>query len=151
MMNLGDDGDTSQQHPVWLALTPEGINTNDIATAELDNVWYFGGGAFAGKPADGLTETVLLKSTTDSQLVDSMTANFSGENILKEFKPSGIEYALAVRLNGKFKTAFPDGKPEEKKDEAAKDDKNGDAKVPEKKVDDWLKENQREQYRHPRW
>lgn len=134
MMNLGDDGDTSQQHPVWLALTLEGINTNDIATAELDNVWYFSGGAFTGKPADGLTETVLLTSTSDSQLVDSMTANFSGENILKEFKPSGIPYALAVRLAGNFKTAFPDGKPGKNKDESAKD------KAPENNTDASLKE-----------
>ncbi|HWD91842.1 MAG TPA: Gldg family protein [Verrucomicrobiae bacterium] len=132
-MNLGEEGDTTQQHPVWLALTPEGINSNDIATAELDNIWYFSGGAFTGKPAPGLNETVLLHTTPDSQLVDSMTANLSGENILKDFKPSGIEYALAVRLTGKFKTAFPDGKPVDKKDDA-KD------KPTEKKTDTSLKE-----------
>jgi ABC-type uncharacterized transport system involved in gliding motility auxiliary subunit len=116
-MNVGDQGDTAQQRPVWLALTPEGINSNDIATAELDNVWYFSGGAFTGTPAPGLKETVLLHSTPDSQLVDGMTANFSGENILRDFKPSGTQYALAVRLTGKFKTAFPEGNPEEKKND----------------------------------
>ena len=139
MMNLGEDGDTAQQHPVWLALTPEGISSNDIATAELDNVWYFSGGAFTGAPAAGLKETVLLHSTTDSQLVDGMMANFSGENIIKDFKPSGVQYALAVRLTGKFKSAFPDGKPEEKKDDATKDDKKSDARSMEKKPDDSLK------------
>jgi ABC-type uncharacterized transport system involved in gliding motility auxiliary subunit len=136
-MNLGEAGDTSQQRPVWLALTPEGINSNDIATAELDNVWYFSGGAFTGKPATGLNETVLLKSTGDSQLVDGMLANFSGENILKDFKPSGTQYALAVRLSGKFKTAFPDGEPAEKKEDA-KD------KTPEKKTDNSLKETKQD-------
>lgn len=140
MMNLGQEGDTAQQHPVWLALTPEGISSNDIATAELDNVWYFSGGAFTGTPAAGLKETVLLHSTTDSQLVDGMMANFGGENILKDFKPSGVQYALSVRLTGKFKTAFPDGKPEEKKDDATKDDKKSDAKATEKKDDNSLKE-----------
>ncbi|HEX4266171.1 MAG TPA: Gldg family protein [Verrucomicrobiae bacterium] len=133
-MNLGEEGDTTQQHPVWLALTPEGINSNDIATAELDNVWYFSGGAFTGTPTAGLNETVLLHSTTDSQLVDGMLANLSGENILKDFKPSGVEYTLAVRLTGKFKTAFPDGRPVEKKDDA-KD------KTAEKKPDASLKES----------
>ena len=136
-MNLGDEGDTAQQRPVWLALTPEGINSNDIATAELDNIWYFSGGAFAGTPAQGLTETVLLHSTPDSQLVDGMLANFSSENVLKEFKPSGNQYALAVRLTGKFKTAFPDGKPEEKKDDP-KD------KPAEKKAGDTLKETKQD-------
>ena len=65
----------------------------------------------------GLKETVLLHSTKESQLVDGMLANLSGESIIKEFKPSGVNYKLAVRLTGKFKTAFPDGKPEDKKDE----------------------------------
>ena len=133
MMNFGEAGDTSQEHPAWLQLTPEGINSNDIATAELDNVWYFSGGAFTGTPAPGLKETVLLKSTKDSELMDSMVANFAGENVLKDFKPSGVEYALAVRLTGKFKTAFPDGKPEDKKDDA-KD------KKPEKNTEPSLKE-----------
>jgi ABC-type uncharacterized transport system involved in gliding motility auxiliary subunit len=138
MMNTGEEGDTAQEHPVWLALTPEGINSNDIATAELENVWYFSGGAFTGQPVAGLNETVLLHSTPDSQLVDGMTANFSGENVLKEFKPSGNTYALAVRLSGKFKTAFPDGNPSDTKDaDEKKDDKN---KTPEKKTDNSLKE-----------
>ncbi|HLX68770.1 MAG TPA: GldG family protein, partial [Verrucomicrobiae bacterium] len=114
MINTGEEGDTANQHPVWLAITPDSINSNDVATAELENLWYFSGGAFTGQPAPGLKETVLLKSSVDSQLVDSMTANFSGENVLKEFKPSGIQYALAVRLTGQFKTAFPDGKPGDK-------------------------------------
>lgn len=117
-MNLGEEGETAQQRPSWLQMTAEGINSNDIATAELDNIWYFSGGAFTGTPAPGLTETVLLKSTPDSELVEGMLANFSSESILKDFKPSGNQYALAVRLTGKFKTAFPGGKPEEKKDDA---------------------------------
>jgi ABC-type uncharacterized transport system involved in gliding motility auxiliary subunit len=51
-----------------------------------------------------------------------MSAQFGGEQIIKDFASSNTEQALAVRLAGKFKTAFPDGKPkaattEEKKDE----------------------------------
>jgi ABC-type uncharacterized transport system involved in gliding motility auxiliary subunit len=128
-----EEGDTSQLRPAWMKLTPEGINSNDIATAELDSIWYFSGSAFTGTPVAGLSETVLLNSTTNSQLVDGMLANFASDNILKDFKPSGTQYALAVSLRGKFKTAFPDGIPQDKKDEA-KD------KAPEKKTDASLKE-----------
>jgi ABC-type uncharacterized transport system involved in gliding motility auxiliary subunit len=141
MINTGEAGDTANQHPVWLAITPDSINSNDIATAELENLWYFSGGAFTGQPAPGLKETVLLKSSADSQLVDGMTANFSGENILKEFKPSGNQYALAVRLNGQFKTAFPEGKPGEKTDADKKDDKST---APAKTDDGSLKETKQE-------
>jgi ABC-type uncharacterized transport system involved in gliding motility auxiliary subunit len=136
-MELGEEGDTSQERPAWLALTPEGINSNDIATAELDNVWMFSAGAFTGKPAPGLTETVLLKSSRDSELVEGMLANFSGESILKDFKPSGVEYALAVRLTGNFQTAFPEGKPEETNDQATAKPETTPAK---KQADGSLKE-----------
>jgi ABC-type uncharacterized transport system involved in gliding motility auxiliary subunit len=70
-------------------------------------------------------------------------ANLSGENILKDFKPSDTRYALAVRLTGKFKTAFPAGKPEDKKDDEKKPDeekKDGDKKPEEKKLDDSMKQ-----------
>src|SRR5215468_1737393 len=66
-------------------------------------------------------------------------ANLAGENIIKDFKPSGTEYALAIRLTGKFKTAFPNGQPEDKKDEEKKD---GDKKPEEKKSDNSLKEGE---------
>jgi ABC-type uncharacterized transport system involved in gliding motility auxiliary subunit len=125
-MEMGEEGDTAREKPVWLALTPEDINSNDVTTVDLDSIWMFSSGAFTGTAAPGLKETVLLKSTTDSQLVDGMMANYAGESILKDFKPSGVSYALAVRLTGKFKTAFPGGEPEDKK--------NPDAAKPEAKA-----------------
>ena len=92
-----------------------GINKEDIATSQIEDVLLPFCGAFTGTPAAGLKETVLLKSTKDSQLVEGIMAAMGGQNILNDFKPSGTEYALAVRLTGKFKTAFPDGKPKETK------------------------------------
>jgi gliding motility-associatede transport system auxiliary component len=144
-MELGDAGDQTKDRPTWLMLTPEGINNDDLVLGDLDNIWYFSGGAFTGTPAAGLKETVLLKSTKDSQLVDGMMASFGGEGVLKDFKPSGTEYALAVRLTGKFKTAFPGGKPEEKKEEdqnAA--DKKPETKPADKPADNSLKESKDE-------
>ena len=96
-------------------MTGDGVNKDDIATSQVGDVWLPLCGAFTGTPAAGLKETVLLKSTKDSQLVEGIMAAMGGQNILNDFKPSGTEYALAVRLTGKFKTAFPDGKPKEAK------------------------------------
>ena len=99
-----------------LSVTRAGINNNDVVTSEIDNVWLpFAG--LHGTPVAGLKETVLIKTTKESQLVDGFMANMAGESILKDFKPSGTEYAPAIRLTGKFKTAFPNGKPEDKKDD----------------------------------
>lgn len=143
-MDVGGGGASSSERPTWLAITPEGIHTNDIVTSQLDNIWYFSGGSFSGTPVAGLKETVLLKSTKDSELVDGFMANLSGESIIKDFKPSDKEYALAIRLTGKFKTAFPDGKPAEKKDEDKKDADKEKEKAEEKKPDNSLKESKQD-------
>lgn len=110
-LQVGGGESPNSDRPTWLSITPEGIDTNDIVTSEIDNIWYFAGGVFSGTPVAGLKETVLLKTTTDSALVDGFLANLSPESAMKDFKPSGKEQALAVRLTGKFKTAFPNGKP----------------------------------------
>ena len=49
-----------QEAPAWLAFTAEGINKDDVATSQLDNIWLPLCGAFTGTPATGLKETVLL-------------------------------------------------------------------------------------------
>ena len=142
-MKLGGRNNQPQEAPAWLSITADGMNTNDIVTSQIDNVWLPCSGAFSGTPMTGLKETVLLKSTKQSQLVEGFLANLSGDAILKEFKPSGTEYALAVRLTGKFKSAFPNGKPEEKKEEEKKEGEDKDKKpdaAAEKKPDNSLKE-----------
>jgi ABC-type uncharacterized transport system involved in gliding motility auxiliary subunit len=140
-MQLGGRGGAPQEAPAVLSVSGEGINSDDIVTSQIDNIWLPYAGAFTGTPAQGLKETVLLKSTKDSQLVDGFMANLGGENIIKEFKPSGIQYALAVRLTGKFKTAFPEGKPEDKAKTEDKEKKDADKKAEVKKPDDSLKES----------
>ena len=139
-MQLRGRNNEPQEAPAWLALTSDAINKDDVATSQIDNIWLPLCGAFTGTPVAGLKETVLLHSSKDSQLVDAMLANFSGENIMKEFKPSGVDYALAIRLTGKFKTAFPDGAPQEKKYEKADTEKKDEKKPEEKKGSDSLKE-----------
>lgn len=141
MMKLRGSSGTPQDAPAWLSVTPDGINRNDVASSQIDNIWLPLAGTFTGVPVAGLTETVLLHSTKESQLVDGFMANLSGESIIKEFKPSGVDYKLALRLTGKFKTAFLNGKPEEKKDEKPDAEKKDAEKKPEeKKTDDSLKE-----------
>lgn len=143
-VQLGGRGGRAQDAPAFLSVNPLGIDTNDIVTSQIDNVWLPFAGAFTGTPAEGLKESVLLHSTKESQLVDGFMANLSGENVIKEFKPSGTAYALAVRLTGKFKTAFPNGKPEEKKEDEKKDGEKKDEKPAEKKPDDSLKASKQE-------
>ena len=98
-------------NPAVLALNETAVNKDDVVTADADNLIMAFSGAFSGTPVDGLTRTVLIKSSKQSQLVDPMMAAMSGAQIANNFVSSGTEYSLAIRLTGKFKTAFPDGKP----------------------------------------
>jgi len=99
--------------PTLLSLNDNAFDPHDIATARLGSLLMPFAGAFTGKPVAGLSETVLMKSSAYSQLVDSFAATAQGEAALRGFKPSGTEYPLAIRLTGKFKTAFPEGRPKD--------------------------------------
>lgn len=103
--------------PAILVLTEAAMNKEDIVTADADNLVMAMAGTLSGTPAQGLKETVLIKSSTNSELVDLMMAQFGGESIASGFTPSGKEFPLALRLTGKFKTAFPEGKPKPKPSE----------------------------------
>ena len=98
-------------NPAVLALNETAINKDDVVTANADNLVMAFAGTFSGTPADGLAETILIKSSKHSDLVDNMTASFAGGQIAGNMTPSGTEYPLAIRLTGKFRSAFPDGKP----------------------------------------
>ena len=110
--------------PTLLSLNDNAFDPHDIATARLGSLLMPFAGAFTGKPVEGLSEAVLMKSSAYSQLVDSFAATTQGEAAIRAFKPSGTEYPLAVRLTGKFKTAFPEGRP---KDEDKGEKKAGKA------------------------
>jgi ABC-type uncharacterized transport system involved in gliding motility auxiliary subunit len=98
-------------NPAVLALNETAINRDDVVTANADNLLMAFSGAFSGTPADGLTQTVLIKSSKHSELVEAMLASMAAGQIASNFNASGTEYSLAIRLTGKFKSAFPDGKP----------------------------------------
>ena len=115
-------GQPPRPEPAWLFINQEGINKEDAVTSQLDDLLLVLSGHFTGTPAEGLEKTVLFHTSTDSQLVDSMTAMFSGQKILDDFKASDSEYALAIRLRGKFQTAFPDGKPKAEAADTAEED-----------------------------
>lgn len=119
-MQMGGANGQPTEAPAVLSVTADGLNTNSVITSQISDVWLPFAGAFTGTPVDGLKETVLVKSTKDSELTSSEMAQYMGSEILKDFKSSDEEYPLAVELNGKFKTAFPDGEPAEGTNKVAK-------------------------------
>ena len=118
-----------QEAAAVLSLNPAGINKEDVVTSQIDNLLVPFAGVFSGTPAEGLKKTVLLYTTPQSQLVEGFMAQMGGDAITKDFKPSGVTNAIAIRLAGKFKTAFPEGKPSDAKPEGDKEEKKEETKA----------------------
>lgn len=124
--------------PTLLFLNDKAINKNDVVTSQIDEILFAFPGSFSGEPVSGLKQTILLSSSTNSQPVEGFMAQMSPTKIVDDFRGDGKKRTLALRLEGKFKTAFPEGKPEAK----AEDKPEGEKKE-EKKEDpakDTLKE-----------
>ena len=100
-----------QSDPSVLSLTGDAINRSDPLGAASNDVLFPFAGAFLGTPAAGLKEEVLISSSEQSSLIDAMTVQMGSDAVRKALKPAHTRYPLAVRLSGKFKTAFPNGKP----------------------------------------
>jgi len=105
--------------PAYLTLGQEALNENEIITENLRAIRLpFAGSFDTSKVATGLTVTELMSSSEQAKLVDGMSSQFNGQQIMDTFltgeegKPADLKkYTMALRLSGKFTTAFPDGKP----------------------------------------
>jgi ABC-type uncharacterized transport system involved in gliding motility auxiliary subunit len=111
--------------PTLLSLNQHALNQDDVVTSQVGTLLVPFGGAFSGKLAEGLSQTVLAHTSKNSMLVDLIIATLSGEPSTRGFEPSGQEQPIAIRLTGKFKTAFPEGKP---KPFASRDEKKTEKK-----------------------
>ena len=115
-------GSGNRYTPTVLTLNRTALNRDDVVTSQIETLLYAFGGAFSVKPAPGLKATELVKSSPNSMLVDNIVASVSGEAATKGFKPDEVSRPLAMRLSGKFTTAFPEGRPKSETP-AAKDAK----------------------------
>ncbi len=124
--------------PTLLSLSGQSLNQDDVVTSQVGTLLVPFGGAFKGKLADGLTQTVLVRTSKNSMPVDLIIATLSGEPSTRGFEPSGEEMPLAVRITGQFHSAFPEGKP---KPYARPDKKKGDEKKDEPKAEPHLRQS----------
>ena len=112
--------------PTLLSLSGSALNSEDVTTSRLGFVLMPFSGAFSGTPREGIRQTVLIKSSTYSALSDASASMTQGDAAVKDFAPSGKEHPLAIRLTGKFKTAFPEGRPVGPEKTGDKGDKKAD-------------------------
>jgi len=94
-----------------LSVNGDTINKSDPLGASTTDLLLPFAGAFIGTPVGGLKEETLVSTTPQAGLIEATSVMLGADAARKFYKPGNTPLAMAVRLSGKFKTAFPDGKP----------------------------------------
>ncbi len=92
----------SEQHPARLTLPRQAMNTRDVSTWKLESVSISNSGALFPLDKSRATFTPLLRSSTQSLLLDS---DAPGGDI----SARGERHVIAARIEGPAYSAFPDG------------------------------------------
>jgi len=109
-------GQPPVRHLGILSVNPDGINSSDVATADLTAVNFSSTGWLA--PLENTTTgfETLLESSQNAAPIDAARLRFlsNPQDLTRDFQPTGDQYALVARITGQAKTAFeqpPEGTP----------------------------------------
>ncbi|NOZ54984.1 MAG: ABC transporter [Gammaproteobacteria bacterium] len=99
--------------PIWIKLPAEQLNGDDIITSEVGILNMATPGALQINAKEGVKITPLISTTNNATQINKSQLGFltDPQNLLRNYKPSGISYTLAARITGNVKSAFPDGAP----------------------------------------
>lgn len=101
------------RYPIWLSLDKAAFNAKALPTAQLNSLVFIESGSFTVKSEPGLTVTPLVETSMQTGEVPAMLTNMTQpDELSQQIKPSGKK-TLAVLIQGKLKTAFPNGAPAE--------------------------------------
>jgi len=109
---------------LWMGLTSEEMNGDDLITANIDHLNIGTVGALFATDNATTTFTPLVSSSDDASLMtrDYVLTAPSPDKLLRRFEPGDAPYVISARLSGLVTTAFPDGPPagENQKGQSAK-------------------------------
>jgi len=97
------------RHPAMLRLAKADLKSGDVVTANLDTLHLATAGRFKLAKDSAAKLTPLLETSDQAMTVPAEQVKFQrNPSILwAGYQPAGERYVLAGRLEGKFKTAFP--------------------------------------------
>ena len=101
-------------YPVWMNVTPQTFDSEDIVTGNLGNLGFGTPGYL--EAAEGATTTFTpLVSTTPgaAQFTTAQVAAVTTDprDLLDDYASQDRPYTMVARVAGKVRTAFPDGRP----------------------------------------
>jgi ABC-type uncharacterized transport system involved in gliding motility auxiliary subunit len=104
---------STMRYPVWLDLTAANFNATALPTAQLGSALFIEAGSLSLKAGSTLTFTPLIETSANSGTIAAASLQFAQpEDVARQITPSGRK-VIAALVTGKFRTAFPDGPPED--------------------------------------
>lgn len=104
-------------YPFIFRVMNDMIIKNSVITSQLNEIHYSEGGFFNLKPESPYKLEPLLTTTAESGSLHMVMWHFyDPSDVTKNLNMDGKKKVLAGILRGKFKTAFPEGKPKENTD-----------------------------------
>lgn len=107
------EGRPPVRHLGLLGVQLNGLNPNEVATAELETINFASAGRLINSEKEGIQFDPLVWSSDYAQTVDLNRYNLMQDpsELMLDFAPSGDSYVLAARLSGQASSAF-EAKPE---------------------------------------
>jgi len=101
-----------RNNPTALLLPAGAINADDRITSGLNSLTLVTAGSFSIDKREGIDANTLASSSEESAMIDITEAEKArSPQGLSSFTSGGRKQIIGLRLSGKFKTAFPNGKP----------------------------------------
>ena len=97
--------------PTALQLPAKAINQESRFTTGLQSFTLMNAGSFGIDKKEGLDATTLVSSSEASEMIDTAAAEKLRREPMTNFTASGKKQVVGVHIKGKFKSAFPNGRP----------------------------------------
>ncbi len=100
------------------------FNQKSPITSTLNKVNFIYPGGFVLKPKNGVIKSILITSTKDSSLINNKIAE-TATSAFTSFKADKLSYPVAIKISGKWKTAYPNYVGEDKVNSLTESAKEG--------------------------
>lgn len=107
----------------WIGLGRQNFNANDVTTSEIARVFMAAAGSLSKKEGADIEFTPLIQTGEHAMRIEASKVRMQPDpaRLLRDFRSEAHPFTLAARIQGKLKTAFPDGPPKEEAPAEAKE------------------------------
>ena len=101
----------AEKSPIWITASGDMFNQNEISSADLGTMILPVIGHIEAETNDAISIVTLVDSSTNAMAMSTYAARTSAASIKRQFVSAGKKFNFAVKAQGTFTTAFPNGQP----------------------------------------